>query len=542
MPTFLGSVLAMSVTMVLIPLLMRWSTVLGFQDLPGARKVHITSVPRVGGIAMVGGVLLALGFWGEASRQMHALWAGIAVLAAFGVWDDRKALRSTPKFAGQAIAVLIVMVWGGVSISALTAFERLPLPVWIAMPLAFTFLVGCTNAFNLADGLDGLAGGMAILCLSVTALLAYTVGNAAVGAGALFLVGALLGFLRFNTHPARVFMGDTGSQMLGFCAAVLTLLLTQAPGTPLSTALPLLLLGVPIIDTLMVMTERLLAGRSPFVADRNHLHHRLLALGFGHRQAVGILYLMQGCLFVAAWLLRYASDLAVALCFVAFSAVAIGSIRLAQHLGWQRRHRPDRARRFPGASTAPVGTVLAAALAAYAAWILFSGSRPLSDERWLAWLLAAILIGGLLLRWRRSDAGWLDRLALYATAALAIFLSKRGAQEQAQLVSGALPSLQITEWILYPLLAVSMIVCVRSSGERRFQVTPLDLLVLLTVVALPNLPDSIVSYRGLGLTLAELALLFYSLEALSLVMAHRWRWLSGAAALFLIGLALRTGF
>src|SRR5208283_5137445 len=275
MKTLLGFVLAMSLTMLLIPLLMRWAAPLGFLDQPEARKVHTTPVPRVGGIAMAVAVLLALLIWGITTPAMQALWAGIAILLAFGVWDDRRPLRAASKFVGQAIAALVMMGWGGLRISSLTLTERMMLPAWISLPLTFLFLVGCTNAFNLADGLDGLAGGMAILCLCGTALLAYTVGNNAVGSVAVLMVGALIGFLRFNTHPARVFMGDGGSQMLGFSAAVLALLLTQDQQIPLSTALPLLLLGMPIIDTLMVMSVRLLRGFSPFIADRRHVHHRL---------------------------------------------------------------------------------------------------------------------------------------------------------------------------------------------------------------------------------------------------------------------------
>jgi UDP-GlcNAc:undecaprenyl-phosphate GlcNAc-1-phosphate transferase len=543
MQTLLGFVLAMSFTMALIPLLMRWAVPLGILDHPDARKVHTTAVPRVGGMAMGAGVLLSLLLWIASSRALQALWAGIAILLIFGVWDDRKSLAAAPKSAGQALAALVMMHWGGLSIASLTLSERLMLPGWISLPLTFLFLVGGTNAFNLADGLDGLAGGMALLCLCGTALLAYTVGNNAVGSVALVLVGALIGFLRFNTHPARVFMGDGGSQMLGFCAAVLVLLLTQDQQIPLSTALPLLLLGIPIIDTLMVMSVRLLLGHSPFLADRRHIHHRMLTLGLEHWEAVSILYLLQAALFVAAWFLRYDSDVVVGLCFLAFAAITLLPIWLAQYAGLRVRRggagtdadaadaQPMRAGAAARALRSIGRSTLAVALGIYALWVLATGALASRDVQLLAVGLAAVLGSGLLWRRKREDASWTDRLALYSCAALALFVSKHG-------LTGLHP--QLFELIVFPVLAVAMVISLRSARDQPFRLTPLDILVLLIVVTVPNLPDSVASARSLGLWIAELVLLFYSLEALTLTAGPRWRWVNGAAAVFLIGLVLRA--
>lgn len=146
MQTLLGFMLAMSVTMVLIPVLMRWAVPLQIMDIPGGRKAHGSPVPRVGGIAMVGGVLLAWMIRGAPSRPMQALIVCAAVLLIFGVWDDRKALAAGPKFAGQAIAALIAILWGTIEIGSVTLDERVPLPAWLSLPLTFFFLVGGTNA------------------------------------------------------------------------------------------------------------------------------------------------------------------------------------------------------------------------------------------------------------------------------------------------------------------------------------------------------------------------------------------------------------
>jgi UDP-GlcNAc:undecaprenyl-phosphate GlcNAc-1-phosphate transferase len=540
MQTLLGFTLAMVITMVLIPLLMRFAVPLGFLDLPEPRKVHATPVPRVGGIAMVAGIMTSLLLWGDSSQPMQALWAGIGVLLCFGVWDDRRVLAAGTKFAGQALAVAVVMSWGGICVATVTGAERMPLPQFLAVPLTFLFLLGGTNAFNLADGLDGLAGGMAMLCLCGTSLLAFTVGNGMVGSVAAVMVGALIGFLRFNTHPARVFMGDSGSQVLGFTAAALAILLTQDPLIPLSTALPLLLLGMPIIDTLMVMTERIVAGQSPFRADRRHIHHRLLALGFAHWEAVSILYLAQGALFIAAWYLRYASDLDVLAMFLVFAVLVLVPLRLAQILGLRIRRGAvamDTMALRHGPQALPhtaAGALVGGTLAVFAGWVLLYGAVPSRDLRLLAVVLSSVLLASLVLRWQSSDAGWAEKVVLYCSAALAMFLSKQA------LPNTTHPSM--FECVMYPLLALAVLVYIRTSKDRPFRITPLDILVLLVVLTVPNLPNSIASARSLGVTVAELVLLFYGLEALSFAAGQRWRWISAVAAVFLFGLALRAEF
>jgi len=541
MQTLLGFVLAMSITMLLIPLLMRLAAPLGFIDMPSDRKVHTTPVPRIGGIAMFVGIVVPLLLWDASSPTLQAVLCSVGILLGFGVLDDRHALGSGAKFAGQALATVLTMFWGGVNVVSLALTDRTVLPVWISVPLTFLFLIGGTNAFNLADGLDGLAGGMTILCLSGTALLAFTVGITAVGSAAVVMVGALVGFLRFNTHPARIFMGDAGSQGLGFSAAVLAILLTQNPQVPLSTALPLLLLGMPIIDTLMVMIERLLDRKSPFVADRRHIHHRLLALGFEHWEAVSILYLLQCALFVAAWFLRFDSDVPVATVFLLFAGAVLVPIHFAQRAGLRIRRSVARTS-SGGAPALPPGAevlvrttaigLIAGILAIYGAWVLICADRPSADVGMLGIAVGAVLLTGLLVRWKQSDASWTDKIGLFASAALAVYLNRQVFPQ------ALLPPL--VECILFPVLAVAVAVCIYTAKDRPFRITPLDVLVLLLVITVPNLPGSVVNVRSIGLAVAELVLLLYAFEALSHASRRHWRRLSGGAAAFLLGLAARA--
>lgn len=545
MDLMLGFLLAMSVTMALIPPLMQAAERWHFLDAPGARKVHTTPVPRVGGIAMAAGTLLTLLISGQFAQPMPAYLAGVLVLLMFGVWDDRVTLSAGPKLLGQVIAVLLIMVWGDVTIATTTLTERLALPEWISWPLTFVFLIGVTNAINLADGLDGLAGGTTLLSLSALALLAFTAGTPFVGVVAIVIVGAILGFLRYNTHPARVFMGDGGSQILGFSAAVLAVVLTQDELTPLSSALPLLLLGIPIIDTLMVMTQRMLEGRSPLQADRNHIHHRLLALGFDHHEAVMGIYLLQASLFVTAWYLRYESDLTIIALFAGLSLLAIGSLQLAGTSGWRLRPLnrggeigPSRVGQLVAWLRAPNRlplwslAVTATGVALYLGAVGFENPHPSVDVQIMAAVVALAMLVLMGLRWRQAEAGWALKGAVFLALVMAVYFDR-----QTTTFLETTTALQIT---LFAALVIAIVIRFRVASDRRFRVTPLDILVIFIAVAVPNLPGSVISSATAGESIATLVVLMYGVETLFSAAAHWWRLPSLAALLYLAACSLHN--
>lgn len=323
---FFSFLIAMLVTMVLIPPLMRVAARLNIVDLPNDRKVHTVAIPRVGGVAMVVGAVLPLLLWLLPLPEVIGLLLGMGVILAFGVWDDRADLDYRLKFAGQCLAALIVW-WAGARVEALPLIGELTL-LW-SFGFTLLALLAITNAVNLADGLDGLAGGSTLLSLAAIAVLGYMAGQVAVVLIALAVMGSILGFLRFNTHPAQVFMGDAGSQFLGFATGVLAIFLTQGENSLYSLSLPILLLGLPILDTALVMIQRLREGRSPFSPDKNHIHHRLLAAGFDHYQAVFVIYIVQALLVIAAYYLRNASDTLILLCYAVCCTVIIAAVTWA---------------------------------------------------------------------------------------------------------------------------------------------------------------------------------------------------------------------
>jgi UDP-GlcNAc:undecaprenyl-phosphate GlcNAc-1-phosphate transferase len=510
---FLAFVVALSTTAALIPLLARWAPAIGLTDRPGPRKVHAAPVPRVGGLAMTAGLLAPLLLTVPLTPAVRGLLLGLGVLLLFGLWDDRFTLGYRMKFAGQIIAVGLCMIVGGIHVGPLTfgAVETLPAPVGTL--ITFVFLIGITNAVNLADGLDGLAGGMVLLCLCAIALFATMSGHTAVTAIALIEAGAVLGFLRFNTHPARIFMGDSGSQMLGFSVGALALLATQGETSPLSAALPLLLLGLPIVDTLTVMLTRIRAGRSPFSADSNHLHHRLLALGFAHREAVLLIYLMQVALVLCAYFMRFESDLSVVLAFCAFATLLLALLRQASTSRWRlgQVSAASGIRSYingvlPGARISAVALgVMTTCLALYATAVLASSRHIGIDLGLMCFAMLVVLL--LLSPWRAgASLRWFERAAAYVSVVLLVYLDQTMPNKP----------LLLTElsWTAIGITGVAALVRFWLSQRGRFELTTLDLIVIFIALVLPNLPGSIALPADLPGGIAKAVILLYVVEML----------------------------
>ena len=231
----------------------------------------------------------------QPSRQLYGTLAGAAIIAVMGVIDDCKNLPAKLKFVIQIIAALVVVFAGDIKIDVFTNPNFLSdnpywvLPEWLSVTLTVIWIVFITNAVNFIDGLDGLAAGVsAIMSISLVFIA---------------LMGSCFGFLPFNFNPAKIFMGDTGSTFLGFMLATLSIQGVFKSYAVISFAVPLLILGLPLFDALFAMIRRILRGQSPMTADRGHLHHRLVDMGFSQKQTVFILYAISGVLGITAVLL-----------------------------------------------------------------------------------------------------------------------------------------------------------------------------------------------------------------------------------------------
>lgn len=285
---------ALFASLFVLPKLARIAKAIGLLDKPAEkRKVHKIPRPLVGGI----GIIIAATFSAlilVPLAGMRGYFLGLSLLLLVGFLDDFKELGHRQKFFAQIVATALLMYFSKiylVTFGDLAGFGEIVLPPlsWIIWTLTIFCVVGVINAINLMDGLDGLAGGISFVAFLAFAIHASIAGNETLLLLNLALAGAVLGFLRFNWYPSSLFMGDAGSLCLGFSLAFMALALTQGSTAKVSPVCPLLILAVPITDTLTVMGKRILRGQSPFKADRYHLHHILMRYGLGRVTAVKVI-------------------------------------------------------------------------------------------------------------------------------------------------------------------------------------------------------------------------------------------------------------
>lgn len=266
------------------------------------RRMHKEPIPRIGGLAIFFGFFVSTLAFASFSRELLAVWIGGILLVLLGIVDDIHALKPWVKGIVQ-IAVAFIPVSQGLQITFLHLFDKIiPLGVF-SIPVTVIWIVAITNAVNLIDGLDGLACGVSTICaisLSVVMLLG---GNADYALLTAILAASCAGFLPFNSNPAKIIMGDTGALFLGYTLSVLSVGGVFKMDAILSFLIPLAIFGLPLFDTMFAIIRRVAHGKSPFAADRGHLHHRLVDMGFGHKQSVRILYSISGTLGIAAVLL-----------------------------------------------------------------------------------------------------------------------------------------------------------------------------------------------------------------------------------------------
>jgi len=271
-------------------------------DTPNLRTVHESLTPRLGGVAIFAGFMSALTIFADLSNGIQQLLAGCIVLFFVGLKDDLVTISVMKKFIGQLLATGIIMVMADVRITSFQGILGIhELPVGISYAFTFLAIVGITNAINLIDGLDGLAGTIVLIITSTFGYYFLRYGGeyfSNYAYVAVCLMGGILGFLRYNFHRANIFMGDTGSLVCGFIVSILTIQFIEMGlrvGEPFASSAPSVAVGilfVPLFDTLRVFTVRMMAGRSPFSPDKNHIHHRILAMGFQQISTVMLLALL----------------------------------------------------------------------------------------------------------------------------------------------------------------------------------------------------------------------------------------------------------
>ncbi|MEO8589936.1 MAG: MraY family glycosyltransferase [Flavobacteriales bacterium] len=317
-----GFLTALVVVLLTMPSLIKVARLKHLVDEPGeGRKLHQRSVPTIGGIIIFAAIIFSYSFWfpeasvigvkeagfrdmylamGDAYKDFKFLLAAMVLLFFIGVKDDIIGFSPVKKLVGHMIVGYILVVMADVRIKDMHGlFGIYELPVAISIGFSFFVYVVLVNAVNLIDGVDGLAAGVGLIAAVAFAAWLFLAGDVALSLLATVLAGALVGFLFFNYHPARIFMGDSGSLIIGAILAVLAMRVVDHDTSRLPVQLqqiptPIFVMAVlayPLTDTLRVFMVRMARGHSPFAADKNHIHHRLLALGLGHRGTTAVLYL-----------------------------------------------------------------------------------------------------------------------------------------------------------------------------------------------------------------------------------------------------------
>ena len=527
--------IALMVSVWVIPIMIRLAPRLGMIDKPDPRKVHRVPVARVGGIGVAIGAITAILVFAPHDAFGTAFVIGSLILACFGAWDDARELGHYPKFIGQFAAAAIVIWYGGVWIEQLP-FLSDPLPPWIGKPFTLIAIVGVINAINHSDGLDGLAGGETLLSAGAMTCLAYLMGNVPFLIFTAAIGGGLLGFIRFNTFPAKVFMGDLGSQFLGFTTAVLAISLTQQVDPLLSKSLALLLVGLPVVDILAVLYLRIRGGLNWFRATRNHIHHRLLDIGFDHYQAVLAIYSVQALLAVTAVFVAYETDALILSIYFGGCGAVFAYLVTAERKGWKVSNtRTSLAMRTMASlreksffSRGPLLFVQASVpvfLILTSTTVAGQGSVPRIDL--IATALIALLAIMMLLRVERSSVPY--RLVLYSAIGMIAYCMYESSP-----VLGVMGSM--ANLIYFLLLALAISLAASHTLRDDFAVTNMDFLIVFGLVAAEVFSSSVTGTSNFWNIAIGMAILFYACELIIARSNVVWNRVLGSATVGALGI------
>lgn len=295
------------------PVVKRVAYRVGAVDIPkDERRMHHTPIPRLGGLAIAMAFLFSVLLLVPMEQQMQGILLGAILIVVLGVFDDSLTLKALPKLLVQIIAAAIAVKHGCAIRYVTDPFSANPgacidLGV-LSVPLTVLWIVAITNAVNFIDGLDGLAVGVSAISSFTMLVIALLIAEDHVAIVLAALLGGCLGFIPYNSNPAQIFMGDTGSTFLGFMLATMSIQGMFKLYAVISFAVPFLILGIPIFDICFAVIRRLARRQSPFHADRGHIHHRLIDMGFSQKQTVAITYILTGLLGLAAVLLTTSGE------------------------------------------------------------------------------------------------------------------------------------------------------------------------------------------------------------------------------------------
>lgn len=325
----LSALAAFAVSFAMVPQVKKFAESVGAVDKPDARRINKVPVPRMGGIAIFCGFMLAMLLFAEKTQPVKGILIGCIIIAVMGGLDDLFNLPPIVKLCGQIFAA-VICISCGVVMDGLTNLISTGDTVYIggivSVVLTGIWIVGCTNAVNLIDGLDGLAVGVSTISAATLFVISLSVAGGNVSVILACFIGACMGFWPYNRNPAKIFMGDVGSQLLGFVLSTVSVIGLFKLHALVTMLIPVLVMAVPLADTGFAIIRRLLKGQSPFHADKGHFHHRLLALGLTQRQAVTVLYSISIVLGIVAYFMVGETRRVKIACLVAAFIIVLGIV------------------------------------------------------------------------------------------------------------------------------------------------------------------------------------------------------------------------
>lgn len=546
MNLFTVFIVSLFLTIAAVPVFKRLAFRMNIIDVPDPRKVHLMPMPKTGGIAIVVGAFVSMLMWAPKDNFFSSVLIGSIIIFIFGIVDDIKPLSAKQKILPQIAAALIVIFLGGVKINCLgvLAPPNCILPDYFSVPLTLFVILGVTNAINLSDGLDGLAGGISMLSFVLIAFLAYKCGNTQIAIMSIAMVGGIAGFLRYNTHPAVLFMGDAGSQLLGFLSVVFAIVVTQT-NAPYSKLMALPLIGFPILDTLMVMAERIMLKQSPFKADKRHFHHRLIDFGFYHSEAVLIIYIIQAFFIGLAMVFRFYSGWIHISGFLLLSVLISLWLISAKKFDWEFRRQGcfdtlvKKRLQILKKKNIFIRIFFGSLKYGFPLVFIFQVMIPQQIPPYFSIVcifLLVIIAAGHYFRYGKYKEPCL-RMAVYLIAPLLLYMTETEHSvwfnEQWHIIN----NFAYIGLVIFVVMTLNL-----TRRTKGFKITTMDILVFIVILVFPNLPSIHFVDFDAGVTLAKALVLFFSYDVLVGELRGETKVLVFPTILILLILAVRGYF
>jgi UDP-GlcNAc:undecaprenyl-phosphate GlcNAc-1-phosphate transferase len=498
---------------------------------------------------MVVAVLLGVILFTEVDRHVRGFLAGAVVIFLTGLTDDLEQISPKKKFLGEVMAALIVVVVGGVRLTSLgDLFGTGAIGLgYLSIPFTVFGIVGVINAINLVDGLDGLAGGVTAIATAAIGVLAYIVGDQSLLGVCAALFGGVIGFLKFNSYPARIFMGDGGSLFLGYCLAVLSIQLVEFshPSGRVSVLTPLIILAVPVFDTLFVMGKRLLSGKGLFSPDRTHIHHRFMGLGLGHKSTVILVYGLSYFLAVYAVMSRHLPDrlqlinLVLLLAFFCLTNWVLAKMLAGNE---SRFLRDDQsllnvfAYRWMVSYSHYFLTLVRYLILALLLLPLFTftvdSTLSLAPIAWLLIFLTAVLFVQ-----RGDSSNMFLNITLYFNAAFLIFIVENDGRA---IELAGVPLQQVSTAIFALLFVFSGALLLLRKKSKLLIDSPLEYFILFIAITIPLLPANFIQPIHLLTVAGKSMVLFLGFKMVFLLKTRRNRKIIAATVVALLFVAMRN--